>query len=182
VYSGPCSAFPNLGSQSSFNPATRQRLFGDMVMFIMSASSSFSQVASIRRISVVPTFSLSTRNMLGEVSELMLTTMTDGWVPKSTSESDMALRVDRLIVLGKECKDWLRFLQRMMSPATSVEGICKGNVRKRSTRPRSCQAIVRVMYVTLLPDYIREFFLFYWSHYILEDKSLEIKITLKLAA
>lgn len=33
MYSGPCSAFPNLGSQSSFSPATRQRLVGDMVMF-----------------------------------------------------------------------------------------------------------------------------------------------------
>ena len=58
---------------------------------------------------MVPTLSLSTQK--GDVSELMLTTVTDGWVPKSTSESDMALRMDRLIVFGKECKDWLRFLQ-----------------------------------------------------------------------
>jgi hypothetical protein len=61
---------------------------------------------------VVPMSSLSTRNMVGEVSELMLTTVTDGWaVSKSISESDIVLRVGRLIFLGKECQDWLHFLQ-----------------------------------------------------------------------
>ena len=62
---------------------------------------------------MVPTLSLSTRNMVGQVSELMLTTVMDGWaVPKSISESDIALRVGHLIVLGKECKGGCAFYSK----------------------------------------------------------------------
>jgi hypothetical protein len=79
VYSSPCNAFPNLGSQSSFRAATRQRLAGETVKFTMRASSSLSHAAILKRISAVPTLSLSTRKALGLVLASILIIVTDGW-------------------------------------------------------------------------------------------------------
>ena len=82
--SGPCRASWNLSIQSFCKAATMLRLVVETLMFTMSAFSSFNQVAILNRVSALPTpFSLSTRNMVGVVSESILTMVTAGWASVS---------------------------------------------------------------------------------------------------